>query len=159
MTGVDTTYGSVTVPYTTTTASSSSMAGASGSGHITTTSGSPYPTYTQLDTVVAGSDNGTNLSNLPLPSGSSPIVNASRAMESPRYLSTFGLGSLNTSGLGSLNTPTSSLNTPTHAGSLNTPTNPRLQVPDDEGVDIRVDDSGSRPPSGNGHNDGNDNNI
>ena len=146
MRGLDSTYGSVTVPYTTTTASSSTMAAASGSGGITTTSGSPLLTYTQLETVVAGSD---NLSTLALPHGSSPIVDASRAMESPGYIQTFGLGTLNTSGLGStLSTPTSSLNTPTHA---------RRVPADDVGEIIRVDNNGSRPPSGNGHNNGNDN--
>ena len=149
MRGLDSTYGSVTVPYTTTTASSSTMAAASGSGGITTTSVSSYPTYTPLDTVVAGSDNVTNLANMPLPDGSSPIVDASRAMESPGYIQTFGLGTLNTSGLGStLSTPTSSLNTPTHA---------RRVPADDVGEIIRVDNNGSRPPSGNGNNNGNDN--
>ena len=77
VTGVDT-YGTPRVPYTTT--SSSFVPGASEPGHITTTSGSPL-TYTQLETVVAGSsmDNG-NYGNLTLPSGSSPMVSAAVAM-------------------------------------------------------------------------------
>ena len=132
------------------------MAAASGGGGITTTTvGSPLLSYTQLETVVAGSD---NLSTLALPHGSSPIVDASRAMESPGYMQQFNLG--NTSGLGSaLSTPTSSLHTPSHAGSLNTPTHdPRVRADDVDEI-IRVDNNGSRPPSGNGHNDGNDNNI
>ena len=154
MSGVDSTYGSVTVPYTTTTASSSIMAAASGSGVITTTTDTSYTPYTAVDTV-GGSDNGTNLANMTLPGGSTPIVAASRAMESPGYIHQFNLGNLNTSALGSstLSTPSSTLQTPSHGGSLHTPTHdPRLG-------DVDVDNNGSRPPSGNGHNDGNDNNI
>ena len=145
MRGLESTYGSVTVPYTTNTASSSTiMAAASGGGGITTTVGSL--SYTQLEPVVGGSD---NLSTLAMPGGSTPILDASRSMESPGFMQQY-LG--NTSGLGSaLSTPTSGLLTPSHAASLNTPTHdPRVRAED-------VDNTGSRPPSGKGNNDDNDN--
>ena len=113
VTGVDT-YGTPTVPYTTT--SSSFVPGASETRHITTTTGSPGLTYTQLETVVAGSSmDNVSFGNLTLPSGSSPMVSAAGAMDSPSFTNTFLQG-------------------------LNTPTIPRL--PDDDDGDIRVDDNG-----------------
>ena len=87
-------------------------------------------TYTQLETAVAGSSmDNVSFGNLTLPSGSSPMVSAAGAMDSPSFAN--------------------------YLQGLNTPTHPR--GPDDDVGDIQVDDNGSRPHSGNGHNDGNDN--
>ena len=142
MRGLETTYGSVTVPFTSNTASSSIMATASGGGGMTTTT-SPSLSYTPLETVVGGTD---PLAVLGL-GGATPILENARTMDSPGYMTRYNLGS--GSGLGSaMSTPSSTVLTPSHiASTLNTPTiDPRVSAAED------VDDT-----IGKGNNDDNEN--
>ena len=77
-------------------------------------------------------DNNASLANLPLSAGVSPLLR-SAGLESPGTFSTFLM----------------ELNTPVHAMESG--------VADDDDGDVAVDDNGSRPRGGNGHDDGNDN--
>ena len=136
VTGVET-YGTPTVPFMSTgvetSTSSSFVPAASETRHVTTTTCAQGPTYTTLEPVgvTSSMDNNGSLANLPLPPGTSPVVR-SVGLKSPSTM---------------LSTILRELNTPVHGGAL---------ADDDDGA-VPVADNGSRPRSGNGHDDGNDN--